>query len=63
MLTSRRFIIAVIALTMLFILGFYGYENVAQSLAAVSIGLAGANAFEGFKKAKPAPLGAKESKK
>lgn len=59
MLTSRRFIIAVIALTMLFVLGFYGYENVAQSIAAVSIGLAGANAFEKFTKT---PV-AKESKK
>lgn len=61
MLTSRRFIIAVITLTMLFVLGFYGYENVAQSLAAVSIGLAGANAFESVKK-KISPS-VKESKK
>lgn len=59
MLTSRRFIIAIIALTMLFVLGFYGYENVAQSIAAVSIGLAGANAFESFKKSPSA----RESKK
>jgi hypothetical protein len=60
MLTSRRFIIAIVALTMLFILGFYGYEAVAQSIAAVSLGLAGANAFESLKKR---PSSVKESKK
>ena len=46
MLSSRRFIIAVIALGLLFVLGLLGLEQVGGEIAAVALGLAGANASE-----------------
>lgn len=46
MLTSRRFVIALFALGSLTLLGVMKTEPVASAIAAVAIGLAGANAAQ-----------------
>ncbi len=51
-LKCRRTFIAVFAITCLFVLGLRGM-GVAESIAAVAMGLAAANAGEAFSKRKP----------
>lgn len=45
-LNCRRSIISILAIFLLFILGLFKGVDVAASIAAIAIGLAGSNAYE-----------------
>lgn len=54
-LLSRRSIVAVIGMCMLFVLGLVKGADVASSIAAISMAVAGANAWQKKEKAYESP--------
>lgn len=52
LINCRRSIIAIYAITLLFVLGYTKSTEVAMSISTIAIGLAGANAYEKRKQSK-----------
>lgn len=49
---SRRFIIAILAMILIFILGYCGHESAVMAIASVAIAVAGAGAADTFSEKK-----------
>jgi hypothetical protein len=52
LMSCRRSLIAIFAITCLMVLGLYNGIDVSLSIASVAIGLAGANSYEASRKGK-----------